>query len=36
MEKERRISEWYDLTARFKKQLFEMKKEEYLTDKSQD
>ena len=29
-------SQWYDLTARFKKQLFEMKKEEYLTDKSQD
>ena len=29
-------SQWYDLTARFKKQLFEMKKEEYLADKSQD
>jgi hypothetical protein len=32
----RRISQWYDLTAHFKKQLFEMKKEEYLTYKSQD
>jgi len=28
---EKRISQWYDLTARFKKQLLEMKKEEYLT-----
>ena len=33
---ERRISEWYDLTTRFKKQRFEMKKEEYFTDKSQE
>lgn len=33
---ERRISAWYDLTAHFKKQLFEMKREEYLTDKGQD
>jgi hypothetical protein len=33
---ERRISEWYDLTAHFKKQLFEMKREEYLADKGQD
>ena len=33
---ERRINEWYDLTARFKKQLFEMTKEEYLNYKSQD
>ncbi len=33
---ESRISQWYDLTARFKKQLFEMKKEAYLADKSQD
>ncbi len=30
------ISQWYDLTARFKKQLFEMKKEEYLADKIRD
>lgn len=28
---EKQISEWYDLTARFKKQLLEMGKEEYLT-----
>jgi len=33
---ERRISQWYDLTARFKKQLFEVKKEDYLKYKSQD
>jgi len=33
---ERRISQWYDLMSGFKKQLFEMKKEEYLADKSQD
>lgn len=32
---ERQISQWYDLTARFKKQLLEMKKEKYLTYKSQ-
>jgi len=30
---EKRISQWYDLTARFKKQLLEMNKEEYLTHK---
>lgn len=30
---QKRISEWYDLTARFKKQLLEMEKEEYLTHK---
>lgn len=33
---EKRISQWYDLTARFKKQLLEMKKEEYLTHKRRD
>jgi len=33
---ERRNNEWYDLTTRFKNQLFEMKKKEYFTDKSQD
>ena len=33
---EMRISEWYDLTARFKKQLFEMEEEEYLADKRKD
>ncbi len=32
---EKRIDDWYDLTARFK-QLFEMQKEEYLTFKRQD
>ena len=33
---ERQISEWYNLTSGFQKQLFEMKKEEYLADKSHD
>jgi hypothetical protein len=33
---ERRISRWYDLSARFKKQFYEMKKGEYLKYKSQD
>ena len=33
---EMRISEWYYLTARFKKQLFEMEEEEYLADKRKD
>lgn len=33
---EMRISQWYDLTARFKRQLFEMRKEEYLADKKED
>jgi hypothetical protein len=33
---DRRISEWYSLTAKFQKQLAELKKEEYFTDKSQD
>ncbi len=34
---DRRINRWYDLSARFKKQLFgELKKEEYLKYKSQD
>jgi hypothetical protein len=33
---ERRVSQWYDLTAPFKKQLFEMNKEEYLKYKRQD
>jgi hypothetical protein len=34
---DRRINQWYDLSARFKKQLFgELKKEEYLKYKSQD
>jgi len=28
--------QWYDLTAHFKKQLFEMNKEAYLADKSKD
>jgi hypothetical protein len=28
---EKRISQWYDLAARFKRQLLEMEKEEYLT-----
>jgi len=32
---EKRISQWYDLTAHFKKQLLEMEKEEYLTYKRQ-
>jgi len=33
---EKRMSQWYDLTARYKRQLFEMEKEEYLTYKKQD
>jgi hypothetical protein len=33
---EKRMSQYYDLTARYKKQLFEMEKEEYLTCKRQD
>ena len=33
---EKRMSQWYDLTARYKRQLFEMEKEEYLTYKRQD
>jgi hypothetical protein len=33
---EERMSQWYDLTARYKKQLFEIEKEEYLTYKRQD
>ncbi len=33
---EKRISYWYDLAARFKKQLLEMEKEEYLIQKRKD
>lgn len=33
---EKRMSQWYDLTARYKRQLFEMEKEEYLTYKRRD
>jgi hypothetical protein len=33
---ERRISQWYDLSARFKKQFYEMSKGEYLKYKSKD
>ena len=33
---EKRMSQWYDLTARYKRQLFEMEREEYLTYKRQD
>jgi hypothetical protein len=33
---EKRMSQWYDLTARYKRQLFEMEREEYLTYKGQD
>jgi len=33
---EKRMSQWYDLTARYKRQLFEMGREEYLTYKRQD
>ena len=33
---EKRMSQWYDLTARYKRQLFEMESEEYLTYKRQD
>ena len=33
---EKRVSQWYDLAALYKKQLLEMDKEEYLTYKRQD
>ena len=33
---EKRMSEWYDLTVRYKRQLFKMEKEKYLTSKRQD
>lgn len=33
---EKRISQWYDLAGRFKKQLLEMENEEYLTYKRKD
>jgi hypothetical protein len=33
---EKRMSQWYDLTARYKRQLFKMEKEKYLTHKRQD
>jgi hypothetical protein len=33
---EKRVSQWYDLAALYKKQLLEMKEEEYLTYKRQD
>jgi hypothetical protein len=33
---EKRISQWYDLAARYKKQLLDMGKEEYLTRKRKD
>jgi len=33
---EKRMSQWYDLTVRYKRQLFKMEKEEYLTHKRQD
>jgi hypothetical protein len=33
---EKRMSQWYDLTARYKRQLFEMERKEYLTFKRQD
>ncbi len=33
---EKRIGQWYDLAGRYKKQLLEMKKEEYFTYKRQD
>jgi hypothetical protein len=33
---EKRISQWYDLTVQYKKQLSEMEKKEYLTDKRRD
>ncbi|MCX5806724.1 MAG: hypothetical protein NT010_11795 [Proteobacteria bacterium] len=32
---EKRISQWYDLAAPYKIQIFEIKKEEYITDKRQ-
>ena len=31
-----RISEWYDLTSRYRKQLFELEKKEYLTFKTSE
>jgi len=31
-----RISEWYDLTSRYRKQLFELEKKEYLTFKAEE
>jgi hypothetical protein len=31
-----RVSEWYDLTNRFKKQLYELDKEEYITFKTEE
>lgn len=33
---QRRLNQWYDLTARFRRQLFEMEKEEYFTYKRRD
>jgi hypothetical protein len=33
---EKRVNQWYDSTARYKKQLFEMEKEQYLTYKRHD
>lgn len=33
---EKQISQWYDLAGRYKKQLLQMEKEEYLTHKRQD
>lgn len=33
---QRRLSQWYDLTDRHRRQLFEMPKEEYLTDKKKE
>lgn len=33
---EKRVSQWYDLTAQYKRQLFEMEKEGYLTYKRRD
>lgn len=31
-----RISHWYDLTSRYKKQLFEMEKQDYINDKTKE
>jgi hypothetical protein len=31
-----RINEWYDLTTRFRKQLFDMDKNDYLTFKTKE
>jgi hypothetical protein len=31
-----RISEWHDLTSRYRKQLFELDKEDYLTFKTKE